>query len=600
MAFRVQIRRDTTLNWITNDPILLDGEFGYETDTGRYKIGNGVDTWSDLIYSLVGITGPTGGIGATGSTGATGLTGSIGITGPTGSQGIQGPTGETGSTGSQGIQGPTGETGSTGSQGIQGPTGPTGSQGIQGPTGSTGSQGIQGPTGPTGSQGIQGPTGSTGSQGIQGPTGILPSGSQLSYSEIYANSFFNFSLGSGSGLLSWVLISNANLISGLMSPDFSYNGTDTITIQSKDSLAYYEFIATIGCEKGESTSNGIDIGISIDGVSPTVDMYTSVPNSGFTTTPREMSISGIFSLSPGSSHTLQIRARQTGGGAAGNNSIDFNTLNLSIRSINALISGPTGPTGPSGGPIGPTGPTGPISTIPGPTGQIGPTGEIGPTGPAGGPVGPTGPQGPTGLGGAIGSYSYLYSGSTQNSLGATFANLVNYDSISGTPDITQSAGKIFFNNPGTYSFEFSAQAVKGSAGGQTIYLWLSLNGSNVAQSSIVQTVSSSTIYAIYSKEYILDLVSGDYLEVYWSSPDSLMTLQPTGPFIDPTRPEQPSSSVSIHQVTYTQIGPTGSINVVSVPGSTSSPGSTGDFAFNGPDMYVHTGIYWYKFTGSPF
>ena len=105
MAFRVQIRRDTTLNWTTNDPILLDGEFGYETDTGRYKIGNGVDVWSDLIYSLVGITGPTGG---TGATGATGLTGPTGITGPTGSQGIQGPTGETGPTGSQGNQGPTG------------------------------------------------------------------------------------------------------------------------------------------------------------------------------------------------------------------------------------------------------------------------------------------------------------------------------------------------------------------------------------------------------------------------------------------------------------------------------------------------------------
>jgi collagen type VII alpha len=114
MAFRVQIRRDTTLNWNTNDPILLDGEFGYETDTGRYKIGNGIDVWSDLIYSLVGITGPTGG---TGATGATGLTGSTGITGPTGSQGIQGPTGETGPTGSQGIQGPTGETGATGATG---------------------------------------------------------------------------------------------------------------------------------------------------------------------------------------------------------------------------------------------------------------------------------------------------------------------------------------------------------------------------------------------------------------------------------------------------------------------------------------------------
>jgi hypothetical protein len=117
MAFRVQIRRDTSANWNTNDPILLNGEFGYETDTGRYKIGNGIDVWTDLIYSLVGITGPTGGTGVTGPTGGTG---------PTGSQGIQGPTGE------------------TGPQGVIGNTGPTGSQGI---TGNTGPAGAQGPTG---------------------------------------------------------------------------------------------------------------------------------------------------------------------------------------------------------------------------------------------------------------------------------------------------------------------------------------------------------------------------------------------------------------------------------------------------------------------
>lgn len=118
MAFRVQIRRDTALNWSTNDPVLLDGEFGYETDTGRYKIGNGIDTWSDLIYSLVGITGPTGGTGSTGPTGPTGSTGSTGPTGSTGSTGPQGPTGPTGADSS--VQGPTGSTGP------QGPTGPTG------------------------------------------------------------------------------------------------------------------------------------------------------------------------------------------------------------------------------------------------------------------------------------------------------------------------------------------------------------------------------------------------------------------------------------------------------------------------------------------
>jgi hypothetical protein len=90
MAFRVQIRRDDSGNWNTNDPILLDGEFGYETDTGRFKIGNGIDSWSDLSYSLVGITGPTGSIGPTGGTGPIGPTGHTGPTGAGGSLGYYG------------------------------------------------------------------------------------------------------------------------------------------------------------------------------------------------------------------------------------------------------------------------------------------------------------------------------------------------------------------------------------------------------------------------------------------------------------------------------------------------------------------------------
>jgi len=103
MAFRVQIRRDTLINWNTNDPVLLDGEFGYVTDTGEFKIGNGIDPFSSLGYSVIGITGPTGSIGETGGTGNSGPTGEIG---PTGSQGVVGVTGPTGPQGDIGPTGP--------------------------------------------------------------------------------------------------------------------------------------------------------------------------------------------------------------------------------------------------------------------------------------------------------------------------------------------------------------------------------------------------------------------------------------------------------------------------------------------------------------
>lgn len=57
MAFRIQLRRDTSDKWTVNNPILLSGEMGYETDTGYMKIGDGTTYWNDLEYWSGGLTG---------------------------------------------------------------------------------------------------------------------------------------------------------------------------------------------------------------------------------------------------------------------------------------------------------------------------------------------------------------------------------------------------------------------------------------------------------------------------------------------------------------------------------------------------------------
>jgi hypothetical protein len=51
MANKIQLRRDTALNWTNTNPILSQGEPGYETDTGKIKYGDGVTEWNDLDYS---------------------------------------------------------------------------------------------------------------------------------------------------------------------------------------------------------------------------------------------------------------------------------------------------------------------------------------------------------------------------------------------------------------------------------------------------------------------------------------------------------------------------------------------------------------------
>lgn len=47
---RLQLKRATAAQWTASNFVLLDGEYGYETDTGRNKIGDGTRGWNSLPY----------------------------------------------------------------------------------------------------------------------------------------------------------------------------------------------------------------------------------------------------------------------------------------------------------------------------------------------------------------------------------------------------------------------------------------------------------------------------------------------------------------------------------------------------------------------
>lgn len=63
---RIQLRRDTAANFTSGNPVLAQGEPALETDTRKWKIGNGSSTWNALGYmpagtitSVAGQTGPS-------------------------------------------------------------------------------------------------------------------------------------------------------------------------------------------------------------------------------------------------------------------------------------------------------------------------------------------------------------------------------------------------------------------------------------------------------------------------------------------------------------------------------------------------------------
>ena len=64
MAVQIQLRRGTASAWTAANPTLAIGEFAVETDTDKYKIGDGSTAWTSLDYSSL----PSNAIATTGGT----------------------------------------------------------------------------------------------------------------------------------------------------------------------------------------------------------------------------------------------------------------------------------------------------------------------------------------------------------------------------------------------------------------------------------------------------------------------------------------------------------------------------------------------------
>ena len=80
----IQLRSDTAANWASVNPILAVGETGFETNTGKFKIGTGSTAWNSLLYATDAsdITGTTLSANVTSSSlTSVGTLGSLTVTG---------------------------------------------------------------------------------------------------------------------------------------------------------------------------------------------------------------------------------------------------------------------------------------------------------------------------------------------------------------------------------------------------------------------------------------------------------------------------------------------------------------------------------------
>ena len=50
MATRIQLRKDTSANWASTNPILAQGEIGVDITSGFFKVGDGSTAWNSLEF----------------------------------------------------------------------------------------------------------------------------------------------------------------------------------------------------------------------------------------------------------------------------------------------------------------------------------------------------------------------------------------------------------------------------------------------------------------------------------------------------------------------------------------------------------------------
>jgi len=258
-----------------------------------------------------------------------------------------------------------------------------------------------------------------------------------------------------------------------------------------------------------------------------------------------------------------------------NNHIDIQEVK---NYVNVSASGPQGATGPTGptGPQGPQGESGKYTISENaPTANLvagdlwfrsstaqlyfyydgywieTSTSYAGPTG----ATGATGAQGPTGtLAGKYGAFQYL---GRQEITSTTDAFAMPWDTTDFSGDIYfANTSRIYFPTAGLYNIQWSGQFQNTSNSLEDIYVWLRVNGTNVAGSTGFVSIPArksnvapnDKSHMIVGWNYFLQFTAGQYLEFMWSATNTTVSLESYPVQTNPTRPSTAALIFTAQQV----------------------------------------------------
>jgi hypothetical protein len=130
-------------------------------------------------------------------------------------------------------------------------------------------------------------------------------------------------------------------------------------------------------------------------------------------------------------------------------------------------------------------------------------------------------------------YGSYYDTTTQTAAAANTAYAMTLNSVAskindgplqygvyiGTP-----TSRVYVDNTGTYNIQFSAQFISTNASSKDVYIWLSVNGTNVPDSATKITLSGSSNAYVAAWNFVVSLTAGDYFELYWETTNTNVSI----------------------------------------------------------------------------
>lgn len=116
------------------------------------------------------------------------------------------------------------------------------------------------------------------------------------------------------------------------------------------------------------------------------------------------------------------------------------------------------------------------------------------------------------------AYGSFYDTTTQTPAAINTAYAVTFNSTAMSNGVTigSPTSRIYVDRQGVYNIQFSAQLDNTSGGNHLIFIWLSVNGADVANSASQVRLKGTDGELVAAWNFLYDFKANDYFELMWS------------------------------------------------------------------------------------